>query len=144
MDSDSDLIRLTEEWATLLQASFQNVHRGPIWASNELTSFKKTESFERPATVIVKHSSGISSVPSVTNTSRSLLTIKSLLEAEEDSEFKCLTLTEEELKLFGTRPLAHISEEHVEFLPQHSATEDMHSSLPWEAELTVSTEEGQI
>jgi hypothetical protein len=117
----------------LLQAGFQNIHRGTIWSSHELTTFKRPESFERPSTILVKHS--VSSVPTITNTSRNLLTIKSVVELEE--EFKCLSLAEEELNLFGTKPLAKISEEHVVFLPQHNA-EEMHSSLPWEAELTVS------
>lgn len=82
---------------------------------------------------MIKGGKKLSRPPSITNTARSSLVITPISDPEKESKFKSLNMGVEELRLFGTRPLAHIERQFVEYLPESNAS--MHSHLPWEEEL---------
>eukprot|EP01127_Copromyxa_protea_P015833 TRINITY_DN4616_c0_g1_i6.p1 TRINITY_DN4616_c0_g1~~TRINITY_DN4616_c0_g1_i6.p1 ORF type:complete len:2171 (-),score=323.68 TRINITY_DN4616_c0_g1_i6:5955-12314(-) len=136
--SPADQKRL-EELSNLVEEGARKIMHSSIWTNHEFTNFKKQESFERPTTLIVKQSTSLSRVPVIANTARTSLSIQATPKSGEqekgDAKFKCLEMGEEDLKLFGSKPLGKISDEFVELLPQQQAADDMHSSLPWEEDL---------
>lgn len=135
-EADRVLIAQMEEFFGLIRDASANAHRAPFWAAHELATARRLEGArERPSTVIIKQSTKLASPPTVSNTAREFLRIFAFPESSE--KLSSLKMSNEELALLGTRPLTRVFEEFVEYLPQRHNDSEMHSSLPWEAQLEV-------
>lgn len=132
-EADADLIAKSELFAALLRDAAVSIQSATTWSAHELAIAKFNESRERPTTIVLKQSKRLAEPPTVSNTANVAL---SILPIEQTGEFSCLTMKPEDLKVFGTCPLAHVFEEFVEFLPQRLG-DDAQNSLPWEEDLKV-------